>query len=84
MLFATNLELLTGEALSAITVRATDSRQFTYDLPVEQLKKVSNFTWLSAITVRLPDDQTINGDLSVTIGIRGTVSNAARVSIRAP
>ena len=81
MLFATNLDLLAGETTSSVSVRATDSRGISFDLPVEQVNKVPNFTWLSAIVVKLPDDTTITGDLVVTIGLRGAVSNAARVGI---
>jgi hypothetical protein len=84
MLFATSLELLSGETFSSVTVRAIDSRGITYDLPVEQVIKIPNFAWLSTVIVRLPDDQSINGDLSVTVGIRGAVSNAARIGIKLP
>jgi endonuclease/exonuclease/phosphatase family metal-dependent hydrolase len=84
MLFVTNLELLSGETLSAITVRATDPRGQTYDLPVEQLVKFANLSWLSSLVVRLPDDSAINGDLSITVAIRGAVSNTVFVAIKAP
>ena len=84
MLFATNLALLPGETPSVITVHATDARQFTYTLQVEQLSTVVNLGWLSELIVRLPDDMTITGDLYVTVGIRGAKSNAVRVAIRAP
>lgn len=82
MLFATNLDLLAGETTSSVSVRARDSRGINYDLPVEQVNKVPNFTWLSEVVVKLPDDTTITGDLVVTVGLRGAVSNAARVGIR--
>lgn len=82
MLFATNLELLAGETTSSVSVSASDSRGISYDLPVEQVNKVPNFTWLSEVVVKLPDDTTITGDLVVTVGLRGAVSNAARVGIR--
>jgi len=84
MLFATNLDLLAGETASSVSVRATDSRGLTYDLAVEQVGKVPNFSWLSAVIVRLPDDQTITGDLVMSLGIRGSISNSVRVAIRAP
>ena len=84
MLFATNLDLLSGETVSSVSVRATDSRGLIYDLAVEQLGKVPNFSWLSAVTVRLPDDQTIAGDLVISLGIRGSSSNSVRVGIRPP
>jgi endonuclease/exonuclease/phosphatase family metal-dependent hydrolase len=82
MLFATNLDLVAGETTSSVSVRARDSRGINYDLPVEQVNKVPNFTWLSEVIVKLPDDTTISGDLVVTVGLRGAVSNAARVGIR--
>jgi endonuclease/exonuclease/phosphatase family metal-dependent hydrolase len=82
MLFATNLDLLAGETRSSVSVRARDSRGINYDLPVEQVNKVPNFTWLSEVIVKLPDDTTITGDLVVTVGLRGALSNAARVGIR--
>ena len=82
MLFATNLDLLAGETTSSVSVRARDSRGINYDLPVEQVNKVPNFAWLSEVVVKLPDDTTITGDLVVTVGLRGAVSNAARVGIR--
>jgi hypothetical protein len=84
MLFATNLDLLAGETASSVSVRATDSRGLTYDLAVEEVVKVPNFSWLSVVTVRLPDDQSISGDLVVSLGLHGTTSDSARVAIRAP
>jgi endonuclease/exonuclease/phosphatase family metal-dependent hydrolase len=84
MLFATNLELLSGETPSAITVRAIDTRGHSYDLLVEQLVKLANLDWLSSLIVRLPDDATINGDLAINITLRGSVSNTLLVAIKAP
>jgi hypothetical protein len=84
MLFATNLELLSGETPSVITVRAIDSRGQSYDLPVEQVVKFPNLSWLSSLIVKLPDDATINGDLAINVGLRGTLSNTVLVAIKAP
>jgi endonuclease/exonuclease/phosphatase family metal-dependent hydrolase len=84
MLFATNLDFRSGETASSVSARATDTRGVSYDLAVEQVTKVPGFAWLSEVTVRLPDDQSINGDLLVTLGMRGTVSNAVRVGIKLP
>jgi len=81
LLFALNIELREGEPLSSIVVQATDSRGFTYQLPVEHLNSVANLSWLSEIVVRLPDDQTISGDLAVTISLRGATSNSALIAI---
>lgn len=84
MLFATNLNFLPGETVSSVSARATDTRGVSYDLAVEQVTKVPGFAWLSEITVRLPDDQSINGDLLVTLSMRSAVSNAVRVGIKLP
>ena len=84
MLFALNLELLSGETPSSITVRATDPRGQFYDLPVEQVVKFSNLSWLSSLLVRLPDDATIDGDLAITVSLRGAVSNTVFVAIKSP
>ncbi|HEU4432400.1 MAG TPA: endonuclease/exonuclease/phosphatase family protein [Pyrinomonadaceae bacterium] len=83
-LFATNLELQSGETASSVTVRATDARGQTYDLPVEQVVKFPNLSWLSSLIVRLPDDSTINGDLAINVSLRGAVSNTVRVAIKTP
>jgi hypothetical protein len=83
MLFGTNLELMAGETVTSLIVRATDSRSITYDLPVEKMTKVSNLNWLSSVIVRLPDDQSISGDILITVGLRGAVSNQVRVGVRA-
>lgn len=84
LLFATNLALLAGETPSSLTIQATDSRGINFFLPVERVGNVPGFSWLSVLVVRLPEDQTINGDLNLTLSLRGGVSNAVRVGIRAP
>ena len=84
MLFAVNLELVSGETASSITVRVTDPRGQTYDLPVEQVAKFANLNWLSSLIVMLPDDATIDGDLAITVSLRGAVSNTVFVAIKAP
>jgi len=84
MLFGVNLDLQSGETPSSITVRAIDARGQSYDLPVEQVVKFPNLSWLSSLVVRLPDDTSINGDLAITVSLRGAVSNTVRVAIQAP
>ncbi|HEX6047373.1 MAG TPA: endonuclease/exonuclease/phosphatase family protein [Pyrinomonadaceae bacterium] len=81
-LFATNLDLLAGETPSAVTVRATDSRGNSYALVVEQVTKFPNLNWLTELTVKLPDDSTISGDLSLNGSIHGLTSNSVVVGIK--
>ena len=70
--------------MSAVRVRASDSRGVAYDLAVEQVGKVANFSWLSLVIVRLPDDAAIVGDLVLSLSMHGGASNNVRVGIRAP
>jgi hypothetical protein len=84
MLFAINLDFLLGETVASVTARAADTRGNSYDLAVEQVVKVRNFPWLTAIFVRLPNDPTINGDLLVTLNMRGASTNTVRIGIRSP
>jgi hypothetical protein len=83
MLFAANLELLSGETPSSITARGIDSRGHSYDLAVEQVVKFPNLSWLSSLIVKLPDDTTMNGDLAINLSLRGAVSNTVLVAIKA-
>lgn len=83
LLFATNLNLLSGETGADITVRATDSRGYTYTLAVEQVTKFANLDWLTELTVRLPDDSSISGDLSINASFHGATSNSVAVGIKA-
>jgi hypothetical protein len=84
ILFTLNLDFLAGETASSVTVRATDSRHIPYNLIVEQVRKVANLPWLTAVFVRLPDDQSINGDLLVTLNMRGFNTNTVRIGIKSP
>jgi endonuclease/exonuclease/phosphatase family metal-dependent hydrolase len=84
ILFVTKLDFLSGEGISSVTVRAVDSRGIFYDLPVEQVRKVPGQSWLTAVIVRLPEDQSITGDLKITLAMRGAFTNTVRAAIRAP
>jgi endonuclease/exonuclease/phosphatase family metal-dependent hydrolase len=84
LLFAINVNLLPGETPSAITLRAIDSRGQSYDLAVEQVTKFATLDWLNVLTVRLPDDATISGDLTVNATLHGAVSNNVLVGIKTP
>lgn len=84
ILFATKLDFLSGEGITSVTVRGVDSRGIFYDLAVEQVRKVPNYSWLTEVVIRLPDDPTINGDVQVTLGMRGSFTNTVRLAIRSP
>ena len=63
-----------------ITVQAEDAQQHVFDLPVEATASVKNLSWMSQVTVRLPDALTA-GDLNVSITVHGKVSNKAPLRI---
>jgi len=81
-LFGYNLELKNGEDLSAITAQAEDSQHTLYTLPVEAVREVPNFSWITGVTVKLPVELQGTGDVSVKIGLRGVASNQVLLSIK--
>ena len=82
LLFATNLELLPGENLSAVGVEAIDSQNIVYPLSVEFVGKVPGYNWLSSVVVRLPENQSLDGDVSAALSLHGVTSNAVVLVIR--
>jgi len=82
LLFATNLELLPDENLSAVRVEAVDSQNIVYPLSVEFVGKVPGYNWLSSVVVRLPENQSLDGDVSVALSLRGVTSNAVVLVIK--
>lgn len=77
---------LVGLALSPadapfVTVQAEDAQQHVFDLPVEGTASVKNLSWISQVTVRLPDTLAAAGNLNVTVTVRGKASNKATLRI---
>jgi hypothetical protein len=77
---------LVGVALQSsdvpfIVVQAEDAQQRLFDLPVEAAARVKNLTWMSQVTVRLPDSIAGAGNVNVSVNIRGKVSNKAPLQI---
>jgi hypothetical protein len=58
-LFATNLTLLPGEDASAVTAEAEDGALLRYPLTVEYVGVVPGFNWMTAVVVRLNDNQAV-------------------------
>ena len=80
-LFATNIPAA-DESVSAITVKAEDTQQNSYQLPVESVGRTPGYPWMTQIVVRLPDALAQAGDVSVQVSVRGTESNKALLSIQ--
>jgi hypothetical protein len=69
--------VLLGPAdLPFVSVQAQDTQQRLFDLPVEATDRAKNVSWMSQVTVRLPDALAGAGDLNVTVTVGGKVSNS--------
>src|SRR6185503_2711940 len=73
--------LLQPSDLPFVTVQAEDSQQRLFDLPCEATARVKNLSWMSQITVRLPDTLIGAGDLNIRVRVREVVSNKAPLRI---
>ena len=71
-----------GETLSLITAQAQDAQFKTYNLVVEDLRKVPGIPWMSQLLVLLPAELAGVTDVTVTVSARGKVSNGAKVRLR--
>ena len=81
-LFCMNLDFLSGEPASALTVDAEDAAHAIYPLKVEYVGTVPNFPGVYMVVVRLNDLMTANlGDVLVRLNLHGMASNRARVAI---
>src|SRR5688572_15301213 len=80
-LFGTNLDLLPGENVSAVTARARDSQSRNYNLTVEFVGKVPGVDALSQVVVKLPDALAQAGDVWISVSLRGQTSNEVLFNI---
>lgn len=80
-LFALNVELLPSENISVVSAQAEDEQHRIFSLPVEFVGKVPNVDWLTQINLLLPEELPANGDLSVSISLRGLPSNKVMIRI---
>jgi hypothetical protein len=82
MLFVTNLDLLPGETITAVTARAEDAALNVYPLSVESVGKAPNFDWLTQVVVRLPNNTPASQPIFVSVSLRGQTSNKARIRMK--
>ena len=73
--------LLEPADLPFVSVQAEDSQQHLFDLPSEATARVRNLSWMSYVTVRLPDTLAGVGDVNVSVTVRGRQSNKAALRI---
>jgi hypothetical protein len=81
ILFASNLNLLQGDTAASVTADAEDGNHIHYPLTVEYIGSVPNFSWMTAVTVRLNDNLGDVGDVLVGINLHGALSNRVRIGI---
>ena len=81
VLFCTNLNLLPGESISAVTARAVTPSGSIYNLPVEAIDPVTGFSSLTGVVVILPGIPSFQGDLSVAVALRGIGSNSVMIAV---
>jgi uncharacterized protein (TIGR03437 family) len=81
MLFGINLELLPTEPITAIEVKAEDSLLNSFPLVVEFVGKPPGMEPLTQIVAKLPDNLPTGQTLSLSVTLRGQVSNKVRVRI---
>jgi len=79
-LFVTGV-LLEPADLPFVTVQAEDTQQRVFDLPCEATGRVKNLSWMSQVTVRLPDALAAAGNVNVSVKVRGMASNKAPLRI---
>ena len=72
---------LTAADLPFVQAKAEDQAQHVFDLAVEGTARVKNLSWMSQVTVRVPDALTGAGDVNISVTVRGAVSNKAQVRI---
>lgn len=81
MLFVTDLDFTSEDQISGLQVFAESSSIGTVLLPVENMRKVPFFDWLTQVQVILPENLAHAGEVMLRMNWQGVDSNQARVSI---
>jgi hypothetical protein len=82
ILFASNIDLQPGEDAASVTVRMENSQHAIFSVPAEYLGKIPNFSYLTQINVRLPDELANGGDVSMSLVYHGLESNKVSITIK--
>lgn len=78
VLFVTNVDLFSGKDLSLVSVKTEGAISFA----VEYVGKVPNFSWLTQIKVRVPEELANAGYVRFTVSLRGLTRNPAHINIK--
>ena len=82
MLFATDMELGSGQSPATVSALAEDSQQRAYPLTVEYAGKDPNHPWLTQVIISLPAEVAGPGDIWVSITVGTVASNKVLISIK--
>jgi hypothetical protein len=82
ILFGTDLKLLPGEDIDAITAEAVDAAQVHYPLRVEFVSPVPNLPNVYQIVLRLNRDLEDSGEVLASVSLHGFTSNKVRIGIQ--
>lgn len=74
--------LLQPSDLAFVSVQAEDTQHHLVNLPVEATAVVKNVSWMSQVTVRVPDALAGVGNVNIKVTVHGVVSNAAPLQIQ--
>jgi len=82
ILFGTDVGLLPGEDVEAITAEAVDAAQVRYPLRVEYVNTLPDLPTVYQIVVRLNRELEDSGEVLVSISVHGLTSNKVRIAIQ--
>ena len=81
MVFATDLYLLPGEDVEALTAEAEDASHVRYPLRVEFVNPLPEFPHITQIVLRLNRDMEAAGEVVVSLTVHGLTTNRVRIAI---
>lgn len=82
IVFATDLTLLPGEDLQAITAEAVDAEGVHYPLRVEFISPLSDLPQVQQMVLRLNRGLDDTGEVLVSVSVHGLTSNKVRIGIK--
>lgn len=82
ILFGTDLGLLPGEDVEAITAEAVDAAQVHYPLRVEFVRPLPDLPAVHQIVLRLTRELEDSGEVLVSVSVHGLTSNKVRIGIQ--
>jgi hypothetical protein len=82
IVFGTDLGLLPGENIEAVTAEAEDAAHVVYPLRVEFVNPLPELPQVSQIVLRLNGNLEEAGEALVTVTVHGRTSNKVRIGIQ--